>query len=211
MKVLMLNGGWRADGNSAFMLDYIASELEKDGIESEIVNIGAAPVRDCLGCGKCSETGRCVFEDDGVNDFIDKAEGADGFIFATPVFYAHPAGRVLDFMDRVFYAAFRKVFDGKPGAAICVARRAGTTAALDVMNKYFGIGGMPCVGSTYWNELHGFTHEDLMRDEEGMQTLRNLARNMAWLMRCIEAGRAAGIEHPEPERGARTHFIMPRG
>ena len=209
MKVLMLNGGWRAEGNSAFMLEYIASELEKDGIESEIVNVGAAPVRDCLGCGKCSETGRCIFKDDGVNDFIDKAEGADGFIFATPVFYAHPAGRVLDFLDRVFYAGFRKVFDGKPGAAICVARRAGTTATLDVMNKYFGIGGMPCVGSTYWNELHGFTHDDLMRDEEGMQTLRNLAHNMAWLLRCIEAGRAAGIEHPQPERGARTHFIMP--
>ena len=209
MKVLMLNGGWRAEGNCAFMLEYIASELEKDGIESEIVNVGAAPVRDCLGCGKCSETGRCIFKDDGVNDFIDKAEGADGFIFATPVFYAHPAGRVLDFLDRVFYAGFRKVFDGKPGAAICVARRAGTTATLDVMNKYFGIGGMPCVGSTYWNELHGFTHDDLMRDEEGMQTLRNLAHNMAWLMRCIEAGRAAGIEHPQPERGAATHFIMP--
>ncbi len=209
MKVLMLNGGWRAEGNCAFMLEYIASELEKDGIESEIVNVGAAPVRDCLGCGKCSETGRCIFKDDGVNDFIDKAEGADGFIFATPVFYAHPAGRVLDFLDRVFYAGFRKVFDGKPGAAICVARRAGTTATLDVMNKYFGIAGMPCVGSTYWNELHGFTHDDLMRDEEGMQTLRNLAHNMAWLLRCIEAGRAAGIEHPQPERGARTHFIMP--
>ena len=209
MKVLMLNGGWRAEGNSAFMLEYIASELEKDGIESEIVNVGAAPVRDCLGCGKCSETGRCIFSDDGVNDFIDKAEDADGFIFATPVFYAHPAGRVLSFLDRVFYAGFRKVFDGKPGAAICVARRAGTTATLDVMNKYFGIGGMPCVGSTYWNELHGFTHDDLMRDEEGMQTLRNLAHNMAWLMRCIEAGRAACIEHPQPERGAATHFIMP--
>lgn len=209
MKVLMLNGGWRAEGNSAFMLEYIASELEKDGIESEIVNVGAAPVRDCLGCGKCSETGRCIFSDDGVNDFIDKAEDADGFIFATPVFYAHPAGRVLSFLDRVFYAGFRKVFDGKPGAAICVARRAGTTATLDVMNKYFGIAGMPCVGSTYWNELHGFTHDDLMRDEEGMQTLRNLAHNMAWLLRCIEAGRAAGIEHPAPERGAYTHFIMP--
>ena len=209
MKVLMLNGGWRAEGNSAFMLEYIASELEKDGIESEIVNVGAAPVRDCLGCGKCSETGRCIFSDDGVNDFIDKAEDADGFIFATPVFYAHPAGRVLSFLDRVFYAGFRKVFDGKPGAAICVARRAGTTATLDVMNKYFGIAGMPCVGSTYWNELHGFTHDDLMRDEEGMQTLRNLAHNMAWLMRCIEAGRAARIEHPQPERGAATHFIMP--
>ena len=209
MKVLMLNGGWRAEGNSAFMLEYIASELEKDGIESEIVNVGAAPVRDCLGCGKCSETGRCIFSDDGVNDFIDKAEDADGFIFATPVFYAHPAGRVLSFLDRVFYAGFRKVFDGKPGAAICVARRAGTTATLDVMNKYFGIAGMPCVGSTYWNELHGFTHDDLMRDEEGMQTLRNLAHNMAWLLRCIKAGRAAGIEHPQPERGARTHFIMP--
>ena len=209
MKVLMLNGGWRAEGNSAFMLEYIASELEKDGIESEIVNVGAAPVRDCLGCGKCSETGRCIFSDDGVNDFIDKAENADGLIFATPVFYAHPAGRVLSFLDRVFYAGFRKVFDGKPGAAICVARRAGTTATLDVMNKYFGIAGMPCVGSTYWNELHGFTHDDLMCDEEGMQTLRNLAHNMAWLLRCIEAGRAAGIEHPEPERGARTHFIMP--
>lgn len=209
MKVLMLNGGWRAVGNCAFMLEYIASELEKDGIESEIVNVGAAPVRDCLGCGKCSETGRCIFTDDGVNDFIDKAEEADGFIFATPVFYAHPAGRVLDFLDRVFYAGFRKVFDGKPGAAVCVARRAGTTATLDVMNKYFGIAGMPCVGSTYWNELHGFTHDDLMRDEEGMQTLRNLAHNMAWLLRCIEAGRAAGIEHPQPERGARTHFIMP--
>jgi len=208
MKVLMMNGGWRTKGNCAFLLEYAASELEKDGIESEVAHVGGAHVRDCLGCGKCTETGLCIFDDDGVNAFIEKAAQADGFLFAAPVFFAHPAGRALDFMDRIFYAAPRSVFYGKPAAAICVARRAGTTAALDVMNKYFGIRGMPCVGSTYWNEVHGFTHDDLLRDEEGMQTLRNLAHNLGWLMRCIDAGRVAGIEVPEPERGARTHFIM---
>ena len=209
MKVLMLNGGWRAEGNSDFMLDHMAEVLAEEGIETEVFQIGPAPVRDCMGCNKCSETGRCVFTDDGVDAFLDKAEEADGFVFATPVYYAHPSGRILSFLDRAFYAAKRNVFYGKPGCAVSVARRSGTTATMDVMNKYFTISGMPVASSFYWNASHGFTPEDLMRDEEGMRTLRMLARNLAWLLKCIEAGKAAGIELPAPESGNMTHFIMP--
>ena len=202
MKVLLVNGSSHAHGTTARALDEMIGVFQAAGVETEVIQLGGSPIADCLQCGKCAELGRCVIDGDGVNAFVEKAKEVDAFVFATPTYYAHPSGRIFSFLDRVFYAGFRKVFDGKPGAAICVARRAGTTATLDVMNKYFGIAGMPCVGSTYWNELHGFTHDDLMRDEEGMQTLRNLAHNMAWRRRCIEAGRAAGIEHPAPERGA---------
>jgi multimeric flavodoxin WrbA len=211
MKVLMLNGSGNANGSTRAGLDIMAEVFAASGVDSEIVCVGAKPVRDCLGCNKCAEKGRCVFQDDGVNEFVEKATAADGFVFGTPVYYAHPSGRILSFLDRAFFsnmwgtgaAAFRH----KPAAAIVVARRAGTSASYDVLNKYFGISQMINVGSTYWNEFHALTKDDVLQDEEGTQTLRNLARNMAWVMKCLKAGREAGILPPEAEANALTNFV----
>ena len=211
MKVLMLNGSGNANGSTRAGLDIMAEVFAANGVDSEIVCVGAKPVRDCIGCNKCAEKGKCVFADDGVNEFVEKASAADGFVFGTPVYYAHPSGRILSFLDRAFFsnmwgtgaAAFRH----KPAAAIVVARRAGTSASYDVLNKYFGISQMINVGSTYWNEFHALTQEDVPKDEEGTQTLRNLARNMAWVMKCLKAGRDAGIQPPEAEANALTNFV----
>ncbi len=205
MKVLMLNGSARPNGNTNLALTEIGKELEKEGIEYEIFQLGGGPVRDCIGCGQCSENG-CVFTDDAVNEFVAKAKEADGMIFGTPVYYAHPSGRVQSFLDRVFYSSSR-AFAGKPGASVAVARRGGTSASFDVMNKYFGISQMPVVSSTYWNLVHGQKPGQAAEDLEGMQTMRNLGRNMAWMLKCIEAGKQQGIEHPTAERGNWTNFI----
>ena len=147
MKVLMLNGSARPTGNTYIALKEMGEQLKREGIDYEIVNVGAGPIRDCIGCGKCTEAGCAFGSDDGVNDFLAKARGADGFVFGTPVYYAHPSGRILSFLDRVFYSGGR-AFAFKPGAAVAVARRGGTSASFDVMNKYFGIAQMPVVGST---------------------------------------------------------------
>ena len=211
MKVLMLNGSGNADGSTRAGLDIMAEVFAANGMETEIVTVGAKPVRDCLGCNKCAEKGKCIFDDDAVNGFVEKAYASDGFVFGSPVYYAHPSGRILSFLDRAFFsnmwghgaAAFRH----KPSASIVVARRAGTSATYDVMNKYFGISQMLNVGSTYWNEFHALTKDDVPEDGEGVQTLRNLARNMAWLMKCLKAGRDAGILPPEAEANALTNFV----
>ena len=205
MKVLMLNGSARPTGNTYIALKEMGEQLLREGIDYEIVNVGNAPIRDCLGCGKCTETG-CFFGDDGVNAFIAKAREADGFVFGTPVYYAHPSGRILSFLDRVFYSG-SAAFAFKPGAAVAVARRGGTSASFDVLNKYFGISRMPVVGATYWNLVHGTRIGEAAEDAEGLQTMRNLARNMAYLLKCQEAGRQAGVLLPETERGNRTNFI----
>ncbi len=205
MKVLMLNGSPKPNGNTAAALNEVGMQLQKEGIGYEIVNIGGKPVRDCIGCGQCSEKG-CVFTDDGVNEFIAKAEEADGFVFGTPVYYAHPSGRIISFLDRAFYSGGR-AFRFKPGASVTVARRGGNSASFDCLNKYFGISGMPVAGSTYWNMVHGCVPGEAALDEEGMQTMRNLARNLAWMMKCFEAGKNAGISLPENETGSRTNFV----
>ncbi|MCD8083531.1 MAG: flavodoxin family protein [Clostridiales bacterium] len=205
MKVLMLNGSAKENGNTYLCLCEVGQQLEKEGIEYEIFQLGGTPIRDCIGCGKCSEEG-CVFQDDRVNEFIRKAKEADGFVFGTPVYYAHPSGRILSFLDRVFYSG-SGAFAFKPGASVAVARRGGTTASFDVLNKYFGISQMPVVGSTYWNNAHGRVPGEAAQDEEGLQTMRNLARNLAWMLKCFEKGREAGISLPETERGSRTNFI----
>ena len=193
MKVLMLNGSCKANGNTYQALEEAGRQLKAEGIDYEIFQIGPAPVRDCIGCNRCTDEG-CVFTDDGVNEFIAKAKEADGFIFGTPVYYAHPSGRILSFLDRVFYSS-EDAFAFKPGAAVAIARRGGTTASFDAVNKYFGISNMPVVSSSYWNIAHG------------MQTMRNLARNMAWMLKCFEAGKASGVSLPAIERGSRTNFI----
>ena len=205
MKVLMLNGSARPTGNTYIALKEIGEQLLREGIDYEIVNVGNQPLRDCLGCGKCTEAG-CVFADDGVNDFVARAREADGFVFGAPVYYAHPSGRILSFLDRAFYSS-SDAFAFKPGAAVAVARRGGTSASFDVLNKYFGISSMPVVGATYWNLVHGARPGEAAEDAEGLQTMRNLARNMAYLLKCQEAGKQAGVPLPETERTSRTNFI----
>ena len=211
MKVLMLNGSWNQDGSTKAGLDEMAKVFAAEGVETEIVTIGGKPIADCIACNKCAELKRCVFADDGVNAFAEKAKGADGFVFGSPVYYAHPSGRIQSFLDRLFFSTMRA--DGyaalhhKPVAGIVVARRAGTSASFDVLNKYATISQMIVVGSSYWNEFHALTKDDVPGDPEGLQTLRNLARNMAWLIKSIEAGKQAGIPRPETERGDMTNFI----
>ncbi len=205
MKVLMLNGSAHLNGNTYQALEMIGKQLETEGISYEIFQLGSEPIRDCIGCGQCSETG-CVFADDKVNDFIAKAKQADGFIFGTPVYYAHPSGRVLSFLDRVFYSS-SQIFAFKPGAAVAIARRAGTSASFDVLNKYFGISQMPIAGSTYWNVAHGRKQGEVVVDCEGMQTMQNLAMNLAWMMKCFQAGKEAGIPLPASKKDRITNFI----
>lgn len=205
MKVLMLNGSANQNGTTFTALTEIGKTLELEGIVYEIFQMGGGAVRDCIGCGQCSEKG-CVFGDDAVNAFVAKAKEADGFVFGTPVYYAHPSGRVLSFLDRVFYSSGRN-FAFKPGASVAVARRGGTSSSLEVLDKYFGISQMPVVGSTYWNMVYGKKGEEAKLDAEGMQTMRNLARNMAWMLKCFEAGREKGIRLPQAERESRTNFI----
>ena len=211
MKILMLNGSGNANGSTRAGLDVMAEVFAENGVETEIVCVGSKPLHDCIGCGKCAELKRCVFNDDAVNSFVEKAAKADGFVFGTPVYYAHPSGRVQSFLDRVFFSSMCSdlyvAFRHKPVASIVVARRAGTSASFDVLNKYAGISQMLTVGSTYWNEFHALKKDDVPQDPEGLQTLRNLSRNMIWVMKCIHAGREQGIQPPCTETGAMTNFV----
>lgn len=206
MKVLLFNGSPRANGCTFTALSEIAKTLNENGIETEILQTGNLPVQDCIGCGGCAKTGKCVFNNDYVNEWLDKAKEADGFVFGTPVYYAHPSGRILSVMDRLFYAG-GKNFAHKPAAVIASARRAGTTASLDAISKYLGISEMPIVSSTYWNMVHGNTPDQVKQDLEGMQTMRNIGRNLAWLIKCIEIGKENGAPVPESEKGTYTNFI----
>lgn len=206
MKVLLVNGSPREKGCTYTALSEIAGTLNEEGLDSEIFWLGNRAVQDCTGCGGCRDKGRCVFSGDCVEELVEKAAGSDGFVFGTPVYYSHPSGRVLCALDRAFYSA-SGVFARKPGAAVASARRAGTSASIDVMNKYFTIAQMPVVSSSYWNMVHGTCPEDVMKDAEGLRTMRNLARGMAWLLKCIQLGSQAGIQPPQPERGPATNFI----
>lgn len=208
MKVLMINGSANEAGCTFTALSEIAGVLNEKGIDTEIVQLGKGAYRDCIGCGACrkNQTGRCIFNDDIVNDIIEKAKESDGFIFGSPVYYAHPAGRLLAVLDRAFFAG-GKFFAGKPGAAVVSGRRAGTTASLDVINKYFMINKMPVVSATYWNMVHGSNPDDVRQDLEGLQTMRNIGRNMAWMLEMIEQGRQNNLPMPENEIGTWTNFI----
>jgi len=208
MKVLLVNGSSNMAGSTFTALSEVARILNDEGIDTEIFQLGSAPISDCTACGACGilKRNRCVIKDDCINELIEKAEAADGFVFGTPVYYAHPSGRLLSALDRAFYAG-GSVFAHKPGFAIAVARRAGTTAALDAVLKHLTINQMPVISSTYWSMVHGANAADVPKDAEGMQTMRNAARNMAWLLKCIEAGKAAGIHAPKAERGSWTNFI----
>lgn len=206
MKVLLLNGSCKASGSTYTALEIVANELKLGGVDTEIFQIGTKPVRDCIGCGQCVGKYRCIFDDDAVNEFIEKAKEADGFVFGSPVYYAHADGRILCFLDRAFYAG-KKWFEHKPAATVVVARRAGTTAALDTLNKYPTIAQMPLVSSSYWNMAFGSKPEDILKDGEGVQTMRNLAKNMTWLLSCIKVAGDNGVALPETEVIARTNFI----
>ena len=205
MKVLLINGSPRREGCTHTALAEIAAELEKQGIEAQEFWIGPAPAGGCLGCGGCAKTGRCV-QKDKVNEALELLDGVDGLIVGSPVHYAAASGSVTGFLDRLFYAG-GAALRYKPGAAVVSARRAGTTAALDQLNKYFTINQMPIVSSQYWNMVHGNTPDQVRQDAEGMQTMRQLGRNMAWLLRCLAAGKAAGVSLPENEEKVRTNFI----
>ena len=205
MKVLLLSGSTRKNGCTYLALSEVAKTLNAEDVETEIIQMGGGPVRDCVGCNGCAGKGQCVFCDDMVNELIAKAKEVDGFVFGSPVYYAHPSGQILSLLDRVFYAGVEG-FLHKPAAVVVTARRAGTTASLDVLNKYLLNAEMPIVSSTYWNMVFGPAPELVEQDKEGLQTMRNLGRNMAWLLGCIEAGRQQGRTPPQAERENWTNF-----
>ncbi len=203
LKVLMVNGSPHEKGSSYRALVEMQKVFAEKGIDSEIFWVGVKPVGGCVACNGCLKTKRCVFQDR-VNEFLEKCESADGFVFATPVHYAGMSGNLKGFMDRAFYGK-HSLFRLKPACAVASARRMGTTSALDDINKYFTIAEMPIVSSSYWNAVHGRNAEETEQDGEGLQTMRNLASNMAWLMECIKK---AGLEPPQAETPVvKTNFI----
>ncbi len=209
MKVLLVNGSPNKEGCTYVALSEVAKTLNSEGIETEIFHIGQKPIAGCLGCGKCGTLGRCVFND-AVNECLEKLDQFDGFVFGSPVYYASANGALSAFMDRLFIAESRtgkNAFYLKPAAAVVSARRGGTTTALDQLNKYFTISQMPVVSSQYWNMVHGNTPDEVRQDAEGLQTMRTLARNMAYLLKCKEAGAKMGVATPEREKVVRTNFI----
>lgn len=205
MKVLLVNGSPHANGCTYTALCEVAGALEKEGIETEIFQVGTKPISGCLACGACMKTGRCVISDT-VNEFLAKVETADGFVFGSPVHFASASGALTSFMDRVFYGR-GNLFAYKPAAAVMSCRRGGATATFEQINKYFTISNMPVVGSQYWNMVHGNNPDEVKQDLEGLQTMRTLGRNMAWLLKSIQAGRNAGVEVPQREGIVRTNFI----
>jgi multimeric flavodoxin WrbA len=205
MKVLLLNGSPHKAGCTFTALSEVASALEKNGVKTEIFWLGTEPISGCLGCGICRSTGQCVLND-AVNAAAEKASEFDGFVFGSPVHYAAASGFITPFLDRLFYSAGKR-FAGKPGAAVVSCRRAGSTAALEQLNKYFTICNMPIAPSQYWNMVHGNSPDEVRKDLEGMQTMRTLGQNLAWLVKCIAAGKAAGVELPTYEARVATNFI----
>lgn len=205
MKVLLVNGSPHKNGCTYVALNEVAEALNKEGIETEIFWLGVKPIDVCIACGSCRKTGEC-FRKDIVNEFVKMAEHADGFVFGSPVHYGSPSGIISTFLDRVFFSSSRTFF-GKPGAAVVSCRRGGATASFDVLNKYFTLTDMPVVSSQYWNQIHGMNAEEARQDIEGLQTMRHLGENMAWLLKCIEAGKKAGLEPPAREPWTPTNFI----
>ena len=206
MKVLLINGSPHPKGCTYTALSAAADELNKNGIDTEIIQVGAKPIVGCIGCGACGKLGKCQFGGDPVNETAAKCAEADGIIVGTPVHYAASSGAVKSFMDRLFYSAGKNL-TYKPAAAVASCRRGGASAALDQINKYFTINQMPIVSSNYWNMVHGSAPEQVLEDKEGIQTMRLLGRNMAWLIKAIDAAKQNGINHPDPEPKEYTNFI----
>lgn len=205
MKVLIINGSPRVNGNTTIAVNEMITVFEAEGIETETVQIGNKDIRGCIACGSCSQTGKCVF-DDPVNELAPRFEAADGLVVASPVYYASANATLIAFLDRLFYSTnFDKTM--KVGASVVVARRGGCSAAFDELNKYFTISGMPLASSQYWNSVHGRQQGEAGMDAEGLQTMRTLARNMSFLMKSIALGKEAyGLPETEAERQW-THFI----
>jgi multimeric flavodoxin WrbA len=204
MKVMLVNGSLHEKGCTYTALCEVEKALKANGIETEIFQLAGKGVNGCKGCWACKKLGKCVI-DDAVNEFVEKAASFDGFVFGSPVYYASASGALVSFMDRVFYSGGKKLAY-KPAAAVVSCRRAGASTTFDVINKYFTINNMLVVGSNYWNEVHGNFAEEVLKDEEGLQTMRILGNNMAWVLKCLQLGKEAGLE-PIRERKIMTNFI----
>ena len=203
MKVLLINGSPRVKGNTYIALSEVAKALEANGIEAEIVSIGAKAVQGCIACGKCAEMGRCVFKDALYNTVWEKLKDADGIVVGSPVYYAGPNGSLCALLDRLFYSA-SSLLRYKPAAAVAVCRRGGASATFDRLNKYFTINCMPVVSSQYWNNVHGLMPGEASQDAEGLQIMRTLGNNMAWMLKNLKHG---GLPIPKREPGVMTNFI----
>lgn len=207
MKVLLINGSPNHNGCTKTALSIVAETLHKERVETEIIDVGNKAIRGCIGCRKCFEKGKCIF-DDFVNEVAPKFEACDGIVIGSPVYYASANGTLISFLDRLFYSTFAIDKTMKVGAAVVSARRAGTTATFDELNKYFTINSMPIAASQYWNMVHGYTPEDVYADKEGCQTMRTLGKNMAFLIKSIQMGKETfGI--PEKEEHVATNFSRP--
>lgn len=205
MKVLMFNGSPKAKGCTYTALKEMAKVLNEEGIETEIMHVGAHPQGSCMGCGGCSKTGECVYGGE-VVEAAKKLKEADGVVFGSPVHYASISGNMMGFLHRLSWSA-GKDLKYKPAAMVVSARRAGTTSALDEIAKIPEFFHMPLINGNYWPMVHGSTPDDVRKDEEGLQIVRNIGRNMAWILKCIQVGKEKGIEHPQPEDPVKTNFI----
>ena len=206
MKVLLINGSPHARGCTYTALSEVASELINQGLSTQIFHIGTEPIAGCIACGVCRKRPGGCFRNDVVNEVMSLAAQSDGIVLGSPVYYASISGQLSSFLDRLFFAG-SALMANKPGASVVSCRRGGASAAFDALNKYFTINNMPVVSSNYWNQVHGSNPAEVKQDEEGMQTMRQLGRNMAWLLKCIEAGKKAEVPMPETEERIWTNFI----
>ena len=205
-KILLINGSPRSGGCTYTALREVADTLEKNGVETELIEIGNRPVAGCIACGKCRETGKCIFNDDAVNRISEKLDEYDGIVVGSPVYYAGPSGQICAFLDRLFYSSGGRMA-GKIGAAVVSCRRGGASSAFDRLNKYFQISNMVVASSQYWNQVHGNTPDEVRQDIEGMQTMRTLGQNIAWLVKSIQTARDSGVQAPGYEPKTFTNFI----
>lgn len=203
MKVLLVNGSPNKEGCTYTALTEVAGALQKNGIETQIFHIGRKPVHGCIACGRCEQIGRCTFDDDVCNELAERMAEADGIVIGSPVYYAGPNGALCALLDRIFFSSSQRLAN-KPAAAVVSCRRGGSTTAFDRLNKYFTISRMPIVSSQYWNMVHGFTPEDVRKDLEGLQIMRTLGNNMAWMLKSIQDGKQP---EPEQETWVMTNFI----
>lgn len=207
MKVILINGGPHKDGCTNFALEEVTKELNKEGIETKIMWLGTKPIGGCIACNTClKQDNRCFMKEDLVNEFLNEVEDADGFVFGSPVHFAAASGSLTSFLDRAFYGR-GKLFAGKLCASVVSCRRGGASAAFDQINKYALMSNMYIVGSSYWNQIHGTKKEEAMQDTEGIQTMHNLGKNMAYLLKCMKNGEEAGIQKPKYDAPQKTNFI----
>ncbi len=205
-KILLINGSPRSGGCTYTALSEVAAELERNGVETELIEIGKRPVAGCIACGGCRETGRCVFNDDAVNRISERLDEYDGIVVGSPVYYAGPSGQICAFLDRLFYSNGGRM-EGKIGAAVVSCRRGGASSAFDRLNKYFQISNMVVASSQYWNQVHGNSPEEVRQDIEGMQTMRTLGKNIAWLAKSMKTAGENGVQPPAYEPKTFTNFI----